>query len=337
MAMSNNKENIIPFELLARYLSNDLSPGEKDAAEQWIDRHPDNRSTFEELESTWKSLDKIADIAPVDLELEWQRQQNTTGINDSMILQEKRNTIWNYARVAAVFIFIFISAAVIYYLGPSFGITNQITDRERQELTLSDGSVVSLNHGTQLEYPYWFGRNKRQLKLNGEAYFEVRPDAERPFIVITDHAVIRVVGTSFNVKAYESEPAIQVIVSDGIVAFSHEEDLGDKVVLEAGEKGILIKKSGAVYEQKNTDPNFLAWKTRSIIFKNEELENVFSTIGEIYDAEFIFQDNQLKNCRLTVTFDQQSLESVIQVIEATLQIRIEKHDNGYLISGDNCH
>ena len=131
---------------------------------------------------------------------------------------------------------------------------------EKREVKLPDGSNIWLNQKSRLSYSKEF--SMRQVKLEGEAYFEVVGRDGQLFTIFCGLTKTEVLGTSFNIKSYDSDEEIEVIVVTGKVAFTTENRDEEKVVLDPGGKAVLVKKENRIVESINDDPNFLSWKTK---------------------------------------------------------------------------
>ena len=174
------------------------------------------------------------------------------------------------------------------------------------------------------------------MVLSGEAFFEVAQDPERPFIINAGNVHIEVLGTSFNIKAYENQGQIEVTVSTGKVAVYQASNPNERVVLVKGQKAVFYKSSTKIEKALNENINFDAWKTREIIFEDTPMPEVIRIINEIYKSDLKLAGSQLNDCPVTTTFNNQTLESVLKVLESTLELEIEKKGKLVLISGEGC-
>lgn len=162
-------------------------------------------------------------------------------------------------------------------------------------ITLSDGTRVHLNAETRLTYPVCFSSKERIVQIEGEAYFDVAPDKEHPFIVKTSHTSIRVTGTSFNVRAYADEDTESTTLISGTVRIN-----------SGNEEFELVPNQHYTYN-KNTGTNTVAnvntdlytsWESGSFIFLNVPLENVMSYLSKWYGFQYSFEDEAAKQVRI---------------------------------------
>lgn len=338
--MEDKSRHIIPYELFIKFLNNELNEDEDITLKSWLKANPDHPAILDEYKHTWDLMDKVKDVANINLDKEWARQKNsiTSMENDDIYSSESQGNQfqWNFLKVAAVFLVLIVSAVTIYYVLPNFTQEKIASQAEIRKLFLPDGSEVTLNTNSKIKYPTTFDQNERSVFVEGEAYFNVVHNPDVPFRISTENANIEVLGTSFNVTAYKLQENIEVVVSDGIVALSSKDNPENKIILEKGVRGILDPSNNYLIKKVNSDKNYLAWKTRRIVFNNDSLSLVLKTLEKVYDRNIKLQDQRLGQCTLTVTFENQSLESVLNVIESTLNIEWMEEKDGITVTGDGC-
>ena len=203
-------------------------------------------------------------------------------------------------------------------------------------ISLSDGSFVSLNKGAHLEYPEKISQMAREVTLSGEAFFEIKPDPLKPFIVHTSSASIKVLGTSFNVSAYNHSEEVKVIVETGKVELQPAFRGSQKIILEKGNFGSYHMNNSAAIKGNNTDINYLSWKTRVLRFDDTPLQEVIAVLSRTYHSEIDISSPELKKCRFTGTFSEESLDTVIKVLQTAFRLKIDSKDKKTLLSGKGC-
>jgi ferric-dicitrate binding protein FerR (iron transport regulator) len=167
---------------------------------------------------------------------------------------------------------------VNYFLSRTTEIRFETSDA-KQTISLPDGSSVTLNKNSQITYRSDFGKHDRNIALKGEAFFDVERDTLKPFVIAVNKATIEVLGTSFNVRAYDHLAEVEVIVKTGVVKLSVP-DRKTEVKLNAGQKGIYEKENQALHSGVNEDINFLSWNTQKIIFMESDLRTVIETLNK---------------------------------------------------------
>jgi ferric-dicitrate binding protein FerR (iron transport regulator) len=199
---------------------------------------------------------------------------------------------------------------------------------------LPDGTLVSLNSDTQLKYPKRFGKETREVTIEGEAFFEVKPNKNKPFIIHAGNAQIKVLGTSFNVSAYPRARLVEVIVETGKVQVSNKltvTEQTNELILDPGDKGTLVYSSNALLKTTNQDPNFMAWKTNNLIFRATSLNEVLRNLEKVYKVNIRLADPKLNGLLLTAQFNDYPLDFILKVIETTFQMETQKIDGQYIL------
>jgi ferric-dicitrate binding protein FerR (iron transport regulator) len=256
--------------------------------------------------------------------------------------QEKRLTIWknrSFMKIAAVVTFALIVASAGFFAGSRHGENNRqagvlVDQYGNSKILLSDGSVVTLNHDTKINYPDKFRNDTREVDIEGEAFFEVQPDPARPFVIHAGKATIEVLGTSFNVNAYPENEEVEVVVESGKVQITRMKPTttgGSEVVLDPGDRGVLTNLSGELRKSRNENPNFLSWKTRAFIFTKTSLKEVIQQLNKVYRTEVKASDPQVEKLLLTARFEGRSLDFILKVISLTHDLKIERIDEHYVL------
>ncbi|MCC7029872.1 MAG: FecR domain-containing protein, partial [Chitinophagaceae bacterium] len=193
--------------------------------------------------------------------------------------------------------------------------------------TLSDQSVVTLNKHAALHYPKEFSGKERRVKLEGEAFFSITPDKEKPFFIDARNNVeIRVVGTSFNVKSFDSYT--EVIVETGIVEVRK---FNKVILLHPREKARIDKEDSSIVVEKNQDKLYRYFRSKEFECDNTPLWKVVEVLNEVYGDSVVIGRSELKSLTLTTRFDNESLESILEIISETFELKVEKKGNKYIL------
>jgi ferric-dicitrate binding protein FerR (iron transport regulator) len=192
--------------------------------------------------------------------------------------------------------------------------------------TLPDGSLVTLNKESVISYPSTFKREIRQVVLKGEAFFNVTPDKEKPFVILANGTRITVVGTSFNVKNIHGN--VEVVVETGIVTVTK----GIRTVqLKPNEKVTVNATDSVLTEEKVTDKLYKYYRTKEFVCDETPLWKLVAVINEAYHAQIIIGNPALRNMTLTTTFHNESLAQVLDVISITFNIKVVKEGNTIIL------
>lgn len=186
---------------------------------------------------------------------------------------------------------------------------------------LPDGTKVWLNASSSLRYSATFETDQvRKVKLQGEAYFEVVHNPSMPFIVESDGQQVKVLGTSFNVQAYEDDGSVKTTLLEGSVQLNPS--TGKNVILRPGEQAIL-NESGMRVQKVNVE-DFIAWKNGYFMFNSETLESIMTRLGRWYDVQVEYADKALKDRAFFGSVSRyEHLSKVLEVLEATGAVNLE--------------
>ena len=194
-------------------------------------------------------------------------------------------------------------------------------------ILLDDGTEVWVNAGSRLRYPVVFRGEQRKVMFSGEAFFEVKKDS-RPFIVSMDAGDVRVLGTSFGIRAYPGETDYTTLVT-GKVCFQSKED--EKVILSPGEQAVLHL-SGKLEKREVDVEEYVGWKDGLFIFKNKALSEIMKILERWYGVDVIFQDEDLKELEYTGNLERyDSINAFLQLLEHLNEIHYEIKENTIIL------
>ena len=198
-------------------------------------------------------------------------------------------------------------------------------------VTLSDGTVVYLNSGSELRYPVAFGAERRDVFLSGEGYFEVAKDPSKPFQVEMNGASITVLGTHFNVKADAESDDITATLVEGSIRF---EGAKQNIVMTPNQQQTFNRSTNKVDVKEIDTDTFTAWKDGLLKYKSIPFTELIENLKDIYQVEIRIDDERLADPSITVsgTFNQkQSIEQILKVISHSLPIRWTNKTGNYHI------
>lgn len=328
--MSESKGHIDYSELIARYLSGNASDQEVQTLEQWVLYDDANKREFLSAKKAWMLSDLHRKNPRLDLEQQWQHTAaQAFGSARTVPLHRRRGFM---LRVAAALVLLLAASVSIVVLMNRSELMKFASLDEVEKALLPDSSRIALNQFANVSYAL-SDEKTRRVDLQGDAFFEVERDVARPFVITTSDIEIEVLGTAFYVDARADQPQIQVMVQSGSVALRSRKD---EIVLQAGEMGIYEKASRKLYRKKNDDVNYMAWETGVLIFENTSLERVLFDLERKFHVPFSLADEQLKNCEITATLENKSLEAVVSIVEKTLNIRATKTGGAVEFSGKSC-
>ena len=308
--------------LLIKYLKGEAKGDELHRVADWLEESDQNIRELEKLKVIWRSSASLNDFETIDLTTNWQVIQHR--------LQKQKQTSvvwWKYA--AAILVLAVASWLVLKPAPVEMLVYKAATVGD--ELNLPDGSLVTLNKGAMLSYPAVFDKDSREVRLEGEAFFDVKHDPLRPFSVMAADTKTEVLGTTFNISQGPGD-FLQLSLYTGRVAFSK----GDRrEVLIPGQQ-IVVDIDGSIQKSSSAIDNAISWKTRKLIFDNTAMHDVVEDIEALYGVEIEIEDPSFANCPITTTFQNESIEEVLETIQLLFNIEIKFNGQEYRLIGKGC-
>lgn len=312
--MERNEHIEITDGLLLAYVNEELTTVQQEAVEAWLYKSTENKVRLEELKKTWEMSGSI-DPKPVlvDADDAWEKVKGRINDAETPVVPINRTKKQMYWGVAAMIV---VLLGVFSILKMTSGIEQITVVAEVSGLVdeLEDGSVVTLNANTSLVYPEAFGDDERRVELKGEAFFDIERNEEKPFIIeLPQENYVKVLGTSFNIKANENDSLIEVYVHTGKVEFGQE---GNTILLEAGQIGVMNTVTNevrnATKETVAPGAQELFWR-EGVQFDGVPMNDVAAILSEIFEVEIRWECSEGK---LTDRFlPEHSLEEIFTVLE----------------------
>lgn len=310
---------------IIKYIHGELSEEEARLVKEWAERSEENRHVLAQLAYIYEAERIQKNMRSMDVLGAFERTQGK-------LQARKRVRLWQRITVAASLLIGIIGA--IYLWRPTKTeeanlITISAENYLRKPFHLPDGTVVWLNAGSSLSYRSdW--RMDRQVRLEGEAYFEVAQNARKPFIVLTGNGLnIEVLGTAFNVTAYEQEQLVQATLISGSIAV-HSPDKTSKTILKPSEKAVYSRdnkklKVVAIDAGRETD-----WMQRRLVFRDTPMREVMNRLARFYDVAFEVRDSEIDAYTFTGIFEDKPLSQVLDYMTIASNIRytLKKSDKG---------
>lgn len=318
-------ENNLNAELIARCLDKSASEAEKQELLQWINESKENESlyfTMKELyeAGNWNTLRQEADTIG-----NW--QQLRTKIDESnQPAKNKKFRIIHLVKYAAILVLGAVISVMFLKLNSSKNINpefkNQIVTGigERSQLVLPDGTKVWVNSCSSVSYKYDYGTNSRNVYLEGEAYFKVTKNEELPFIVHTQGAEIKALGTAFNVTAYHNDVELSAVLLEGSISFKQVGNENAQVI-KPGEKITYSKSTQLTNIEEVNAESYVAWSNGETSFEHLKMDEITKRLQRNYHVTFVLQNEKIKNMHFTGTFrNYESLEQILKVISTNTDL-----------------
>jgi len=348
-------------ELIHGYLKGELDDNETRDLIDWIKSNPDNKVQFDEYCEIWVTAKASLKNTGYNYnEGFWKFRQKI--ISDKDLVRNSNAIVLTKAilKYAAIIIVVFsISGLLFYQTGKSELASSEETVSEltvplgsHAHFSMSDGTTVTLNAGSRLKYNNRFGIEERVVQLEGEGYFKVSKDSEKPFIVETSCLTIRALGTEFNVKAYPVDNKIEATLVEGSIEVEHvsQNYKTEAVILKPSQKLTFYKNDSTLVEypartegkteskiqpiaqQKvNAIPrlvrenvnveHFVSWKENRWIFEKQSLSQIAVELERKFDVQIRFDSERLTNYRFTGTIIAEPIEQVLEVMSISAPIK----------------
>jgi ferric-dicitrate binding protein FerR (iron transport regulator) len=351
------ERNHLNCRQLARYMAGQSSRDEVESIRSWVNADEYNGQFLEEVQIIWDAAGTSSDqraCTNVDVDGDWESLKKRMRAADSGRRQiedpaagngkceASRNeqpsrtasNVRQMLRVAAL-VALLVGGAIIFDQFAETPAAEQAGEVSYQQITtdpgqratvrLGDGTRVVLNVDSELRVPRAFDREIRRIELEGEAYFDVASDGDRPFRVESERATVTVLGTRFGMRAYANGQT-RVVVEEGQVSMASAVSSGSTPVdLRGGHIGELTGDSAGIAVSQVNATDYLSWREGRLTFRETPLSEVMVTLERWYDIEGKFRDDSIRDRQLTASLTSKSLQDVLDVISVSLNVdyRIE--------------
>ncbi len=318
----------IDWDLILKYLERNYSSEDEKNLNAWLQADVKNRETMDRLKQIWNTPDIF--LPEADVDKAWQKCLESTGIeerSESRILRfrvkEKDVPLIQQLfsskilRIAAVISLFILIPYLLLKPNKSTAFNEIIIDRtQKMNITLSDNTKVTLDAGSIFRYPKKFDNQKRQVFLSGEGLFDVTLNQEKPFVIHANDGIITVLGTKFNVRAWQQDKKVAVAVIEGQVSLRSEnvDNQEAKVVISKGQFSVLDESNNLSIPQNVDIENHVSWLHREKYFQQVPLREVLDQLERWYDLEILLSDGLLAGNRVTIFVENKPIEDILEVI-----------------------
>lgn len=318
------------IDLTVKELSSTISQEEKKELETLLRNNDDNKKVYEEAKTTWEKSKEFKSKVIVDAEASW--------LSFRKKVEKKPQT-----KIFALNPFYRVAAAIIIAIGIGIAVYNPwsssmyITgEGEILEVVLADNSVITLNEYSSLTVSSTFNDEIRLVEFEGEAYFDITENPEKPFIIESKTSEIQVLGTSFNVDARKGLGFVEVDVTSGRVSLSESGRISNQIILTAGMKGTYNSLSKEMNSFDSENENFQSWRTDLLVFDDLRMNKVLSDMEDYFDVTISAQNKAILNCTFTSTFSKPEIEEVMEILSLTLDLEYQENADVYTLMGEGC-
>lgn len=318
--------------LLIKYLLKEASTEESLAVKSWIGASKENKKYFDDFCWVWKKSKEIANAEEVDVDEAWERFKKN---RESKLFKPRgglRFLSSPWAKVAASVVLLLGVVAIVFSFLPHFGKAlysrvDLTSLEESKEEILLDGSQLTLNKHTRLSYRQRFLGDDRFVELiEGEAYFEVQENPQKPFIIAVNEVEVKVLGTSFNIKKDEGKTII--IVDEGLVQVSTGKE---KLFLTKNEKATIFTEDETIRKEPSENQLFKYYVNKEFVATDMALEELVEGLNEAYGSKIELVSERARSLSITTTLPFGPLEDNLEIIGQTLGVSISQKEDVIII------
>ncbi|MEX1137275.1 MAG: FecR domain-containing protein [Balneolales bacterium] len=340
------------WNLLHKYLSGECSLEEMQKVEGWLRADKKNQRFMDSLDKVWKV--ESDDEIEVDAKSAWNSFQHKITDKQEQVrekrniypLNSKHSKTHTYKRDGRTVGFAFLAAAVVliavllYRFMPQMApnppeiqaaaeqpqMQEIITEQgQRTTFQLFDGTRVHLNADSKIEIPLAYGDSIRKVYLEGEAYFEVAHNRDKPFVVYSGDAYVEVLGTKFGVRAYEEDEQVQIAVEEGKVSLGSSLSLDEEGKhITRNQVGLLAKSGEAKVFDTEEIQQYLGWKDGRLNFNGVAFSEVKPQLERWYNIDIVLADPAVRSQALTASFMDEPMTEVMNIISLSLDVNYER-------------
>jgi ferric-dicitrate binding protein FerR (iron transport regulator) len=316
------------LELMSRVLSGEATPGERTALEKALAGDPDLLGRYQLMQQFWNEHETVS---PEAVESALQQALERLQLVATPVATPAKNglirRLWKRSLAAAAVLMMLGSIGYWYFTGKNAN-NEQASLLEKHNargtkstIVLPDGSTIWLNADSKIKYPAAFAGPLREVYLSGEAFFDVAKDPQKPFVIHLSKGTVKVLGTSFNIRAYENEKLIETSVATGRVAFiparSTTLQQPDTIYITPNNKVRYSLNDDQVNLEPTAAAEDKAWTEGKLIFKALTLEEIATALERNFGKKAVFVDEAPKHYRLTGAFENNSLEDILFYLSKT--------------------
>ncbi len=311
----------------------------------WIEKHPQKKAEILKAAEICKSLtfaevalpESKIESAVIRINKELARRKEINGSKSTRI-----KIHWPIYAVAATITLLLASTFLFKHLTENEDLSEKpaisyvsktVPNGRKLTIALADSTVVKLNSGTTFKYPETFSGSLREVFLEGEAFFQVTKNKEKPFIIHSGNVDTRVLGTSFNVTAYDSEDDVKVAVVTGKISVNLASDTSKTEILTPNQMFVFNKKNQTTFKSENISlDEILAWKDARIVFSRSSHDQIIEKLRRWYGVEFEVNNELKVGQGYTAQFKpNESLEKVLEFMQYTLKFNYKIEENKVIL------
>lgn len=327
-------------EIITRFLEGHASEADVEILYAWVQESEANRNYFHEMNNTYQASVTLARYNQPKINAAWEQLAQDIQASGRTVEHPALNShpkASRFLKIAASVSLLAVAGTLLFLLSKKY-VTPQNTivynaGENNMRILLPDSSFVWLNRHSTLEYAPTFGAANREVRLKGEAFFDVRKNKNQPFIVKAENIQVLVRGTKFNVQAYTAEPAIKTTLEEGKIEL-YVNGMASHFVMQPGDQITLDTEANKVSRSKVNPADFSAWKEEQLAFDSAPLRDIILQLENRYKVNIVADSTVALDERMSITIENETLEEVLGLIQDVSTIRARR-DGAKIILTNN--
>jgi transmembrane sensor len=313
-------------EVIIKYLVGEAEAEETQLLNSWIAASPENEKEFFRYKKIWEASKVDQSNRSIDVDVAWNKvKEKLDGFNSNSVSLSPKSTSWAWKSLVAAMLVLTVGAGICYRI--FFNAYDFQTDALVHTYTLDDQSEIVLNKHSKVKLASNFNEKERKVKLDGEAFFDVSKNPNKPFIIEANDVTVTVLGTSFNV--HTSPKFTEVVVETGKVNVSKGLQQYD---VTPNQRLIFYKGKNDAIVVDNTTKLYQYYRTHQFVCESTPVSDVVGTLQRAYDTKISIAHEDIANATITATFHTtQSLDAILNTIAQTLNAKVLLQNGGYIL------
>jgi len=328
-------------EIITRFLEGHASEEDVETLYAWVQESEANRHYFHEMNNTYQASVTLARYNQPKINAAWEQlAQDIQGSGRTVehpALKRHPKPSFSFAKIAASITLLAVAGVVVFMVSKALGARQNTVvynaGENNMRILLPDSSFVWLNRHSTLEYAPSFGTADREVRLKGEAFFDVRKNKKQPFIVKAENIQVLVRGTKFNVQAYTAEPSIKTTLEEGKIEL-YVSGIASHFVMRPGDQITLDTEANKVSRKKVNPANFSAWKEEQLAFDSTPLRDIILQLENRYKVNIVADSTVALDERMSITIENETLEEVLGLIQDVSTIRARRDGNNIKLTNN---
>lgn len=322
------EEKVEYHNLIIKFFTGEISDSEMILLKSLLDLNPENRRIFNEKNEIWQGTSEQAKLKYYNVDTGWMNVSLRLGLGKTngrsfTILSKNNFMILIAAATIACLIAIgalgsWMAKKTTFQKTASASTRVSTNEGEKAHIFLADSTEITLNSGSTLQYNGQYNIKDRRVEFRGEAFFNVRSNPEKPFVVQLDQMSVSATGTRFNIFSFGNEDRVETTLEEGAITVSIKGS--EPVKVKSGQQVVYFVKSKKVLVKDVVTDTYTSWKENKLRFNDTPFEEVLRRIGRKYNVRFEISNRDLLNLKYTATFIDESIEDVMQMLKAVSPI-----------------